>query len=43
MKSKKDEKPPWWDKPLAALMIIAFVAVLVLFIMQYAGPAAIMP
>ena len=38
-KKKKDEGPPWWDIPLAALLIIVFLAVLAFFVLQYTGPA----
>jgi len=43
LKTKKESGPAWWDKPLAAIMIIVFVAVLVLFVLQYTGPASAIP
>ncbi len=39
LKSKKDDGPAWWDKPLAVVLVLVFLAIIALFVMQYTGPA----
>ena len=41
---RKEVSPPKWDKPLAVLLVLAAIAVVVLFILNYTGPAtAVVP
>ena len=36
---KKEEGPPKWDKPLAIIIALVFLAIIVMFVLQYTGPA----